>query len=356
MRAKRIAAPARLALVAVGAAAWGALVWREGAAALAETSAPEAPPGRPGNAAPRWLDVFRDAASRWSAHQVSRLAASLSYYTLFSVAPVVLIMVAVIGFFFGERTAQGLVASELQSFLGDEKTKALQQVLAAAQRPGAGSRAGLIGFIVLLAGASGVVGELQASLNQIFGVYTARASFWVSARRRLISIAFVLAMGFMLLVSLAVNAGTAAAGKYFGTVLGIPAHLMQTANQLASFGLISLLFAGMFRFLPDARMAWRDLGVGACFTAALFTLGNLLLGMYLGRAGPASAYGAAGSLLAFLLWTYYCAQIVYFGAEFTRSYAERRGLGLRPIKGAGLSSAASKAVPEADAAPPSARP
>ena len=329
MRARRIPPPARYALAAAGAAVWGALLWREGGAARAAQLPAEAPP-RESQGDRRWIEVFRDAASRWRGHQISRLAASLSYYTIFSVAPVVLVMVAVIGLFFGETTAQGLVSAQLQSFLGAEKARTLQQVLSAAHRPHGGGVAGLIGFFVLLAGASGVVGELQASLNQIFDVYSVRTTFWETTRRRLVSIAFVLAMGFLLLVSLAVNAGTAAAGKYFATALGLPARLMQTANQFASFGVISLLFAAMFRFLPDVRMAWSDLGVGAGFTAALFTLGNLLLGLYLGRAGPASAYGAAGSLLAFLLWTYYCAQIVYFGAEFTRSYAERRGRGLRP--------------------------
>ena len=261
---------------------------------------------------------------------MSRLAASLSYYTLFSMAPLVLILIAVAGVFFGERTARALVTAQLQGFLGPDRARALHQMLAGVRQPAARSAAGAIGLLVLVSGALSVVGELQASLNQIFGVQPVAKTFWITIKRRLISLAFVLGMGFLMLVSLALGTGMAAAGKFFGDRLGFPPQLIQAINQGAAFIVIGVLFAGMFRFLPDARIRWPDLALGAAFTSALFTLGNFALAFYLGRAGPSSAYGAAGSLLGFMLWTYYCAQIVYFGAEFTRSYAEARGGGVQP--------------------------
>lgn len=278
-----------------------------------------------------WAGIFKESAERWSSDQVSRLAASLSYYTLFSMAPLVLILIAVAGIFFGEQTARGLVTAQLRGFLGPDRARALQQMLAGVREPAARSAAGAIGLIVLVSGALSVVGELQASLNQIFGVQPVAKTFWMTIRRRLISLAFVLGLGFLMLVSLALGTGMAAAGKFFGDRLGFPPQLVQAINQSVAFVVIGVLFAGMFRFLPDARIRWRDLALGAAFTSALFTLGNFALAFYLGRAGPSSAYGAAGSLLGFMLWTYYCAQIVYFGAEFTRSYAEARGGGVRPI-------------------------
>lgn len=260
---------------------------------------------------------------------MSRLAASLAYYTLFSMAPLVLIMIAVAGVFFGEHTARALVTAQLRGFLGGDKARALQQMLTGVRHPKAGGAAGIIGIVLLFSGALSVVGELQASLNQIFGVHPVAKTFWITVRRRLVSLGFVLAVGFLTLVSLALSTGVAAAGKYLGDRVGVPPQLIQAANQGIQFVVISILFAAMFRFLPDARTAWRDLGLGAAFTSLLFILGNFGLAFYLGRAGPASAYGAAGSLVGFLLWTYYCAQIVYFGAEFTRSYADGRGRGVR---------------------------
>jgi membrane protein len=276
-----------------------------------------------------WRAVFRKAAADWSTHEITRRAATLAYYTIFSIAPLLLILVAVVGLFFGHETAESIVTGQVQTFLGAEKTKALYDLVVNLQKPGAGRFAGLVGFATLLLGAAGVVGELQATLNQVYGAAPSARGVLVTLKRRLISIGFVLGMGFLLLVSLGLSAGAAAAGKYFSEYLHVPAALLQLLNQAVSFGVITTLFVGMFRFLPEARLAWRDLWVGGAVTAALFTLGNLALGLYLGKAGPTSAYGAAGSLLAVLLWAYYCAQIVYFGAEVTQAYADGRGSGVR---------------------------
>jgi membrane protein len=327
LRARPLTRRAKAAAAAAGAAAWSAVILHEGKA-VEETL------GR-GAAAPErrktWLRLLKDAYNGWSVHQISRFAASLAYFTMFSIAPLVLIMIAVVGLFFGQETAQRLVTQDLQGFLGADKAKALHSMVMGARKPGAGGLAGIIGIVTLLVGASSVVGELQSTLNEIFGVPPVAKSLWTTIRRRIVSLGFVLGMGFLLLVSLAVSTGAAAAGKYLSDSVGFPPALMQVTNQILSFGVITLLFVSMYRFLPDARAAWKDLWIGGAFTAALFTVGNLLLGLYLGKAGPTSAYGAAGSLLAFILWTYYCAQIIYFGAEFTEAYAAGRGHGIRKV-------------------------
>lgn len=279
-----------------------------------------------------WWLVLRHTAAGWSRDQVSRLAASLAYYMIFSIAPLLLISVSVVGVFFGEQSAQGVVSAQLKGWLGADKARALQQILLTAQRPRIGSLAGLLGFAVLLLGAAGVVGELQASLNQIFGAQARPKGYWLTIRRRLVSFGFVLGMGGLVLFSLFMSAATAAADRWFNGALGLPPG---SVSHFASFIVLLLLFAGMFRLLADAKIAWHDLCVGASATAALFTFGNLILGTYIGTKMPASAYGAAGSLLAFLMWTYYCAQIVYCGAEFTRSYADGRGSGIRPKRNPG---------------------
>ena len=284
---------------------------------------------RPAPLQKSWKRVFLDAYHKWSADNATRLAAALSYYTAFSIAPLVLITVALAALAFGQEAAQGMVTARFSEVLGPDKARALESMLAGARRPGSGGLASIVGFAIVLLGASGVVAELQASLNQIFGVSAIAGSFGVTLKRRLISFGFVLAVGFLMLVSLVLGAVVSAAGKYFGGLMGVREAMLQAANQLFSYAVITSLFTLMFRFLPEARLAWRDLWIGGAFTSALFTLGNFGLSVYLGKAGPASAYGAAGSIMAFLLWTYYCAQIFYFGAELTNAYAHGRGKGVQ---------------------------
>lgn len=273
--------------------------------------------------------VIVDAYRKWSADQAARLAAALSFYTAFSLAPLVLITASLLGLLLGPQAAQGLISERLAQFIGSERALAVEGLLAAADRPEAGGLAGLIGFAMLLWTGSAVVRELQESLNQIFAVRHPQEGWWPSIRRKLVSLAFVLGMGCLMLAAVGVSAAAAAAGKYFGGALGYEEGVLQAFNQAATFVVITALFTAMYRFLPDARIRFRDLLLGGAFTAAFFTLGNYLLGLYLGRKGASSAYGAAGSLMAFLLWTYYCAQIIYFGAEFLYAWAERRGDGVR---------------------------
>jgi membrane protein len=289
-------------------------------------SAPASAPERP-----RRGGSLRDAARNWSVHDDARRAAALSYYTAFSAAPLVLILIAALGALFGDQAAEGLLFDRLSATLGPDKAGALEDLIATAPRPKAGL-AGVIGVSTLLWGASNVVGELQSSLNAIFQVNEPRRGLLPFLRRRLIAVAFVLSLGFLLLVSLGLGALAAAAGRFFGerlAALGLRESVLHAFNAAAAFGVLTALFAAMFRFLPDARISWRDLLPGAALTALLFTAGDYALGLYLGRTGAGSAYGAAGALMAFLLWTYYSAQIVYFGAEFARARARASGRSVR---------------------------
>lgn len=269
-------------------------------------------------------DMLADTFRKWSLDDASRLAAALSFYTAFSMAPLLLIMTALLGLLFGEQASQGLLQERLSGFIGPQRAAAMQDLIATAERPRAVGAAGVIGLATLLWGASAVVGELQSSLNKILEVSAPQEGLWLTLRRRLVSIGFVLGMGFLMLASLGLSAAAAAAGGYFGSLLGLEEGLLQAFNQGASFLVVTALFTAMFRFLPDAHLAWRDLLAGGTLTAVLFTFGNYALGVYLARQGAHSAYGAAGSLMAFLLWTYYCAQILYFGAEFLNALVHGR--------------------------------
>lgn len=315
----RTGAPAGAAHARPGAAAPGARAARPGAPVSVAT----APPRRRGGA-------LAEAARGWSAHDAARRAAALSYYTAFSAAPLVLLLTAALGLLFGDQAARGLLHERLGATLGPEKAAAVESLLATAPRPRAGL-AGLIGLATLLWAASNVVGELQASLNAIFEVATPPRGARAFLRRRAAAVAFVLGLGFLLLLSLGLSAAAAAAGRFFAdrlAALGLREGVLHAFNAAAVVSLATVLFTAMFRVLPDAKVSWRDLVPGAALTALLFAAGDYVLGLYLGRKGASSAYGAAGALMAFLLWTYYSAQIVYFGAEYVRARARASG---RPI-------------------------
>jgi membrane protein len=271
--------------------------------------------------------VIKGAASRWLDDDGARCGAALAYYTVFSIAPLLLITLTVVGFVLGDQGAQHLISENLRGILGADKARVIESMMQSARASGTGVRASLIGFLAVLAGATAMVGELQSVLRRMWGTVPRKAGLWDAVLDRLLSAAFILAIGFLLLVSLAVSAGTAAAGRWLSSVIPFPETVMHAVNLMITIGFIAALFAGSFKYLPRAKMAWGDVWVGALATAFFFAVGNSLLGIYLGKVGPTSMYGAAGSLLALLLWTYYCAQILYFGAEFTRVYAERRGSG-----------------------------
>jgi Predicted membrane protein len=264
------------------------------------------------------------------------LGAALAYYTVFSLAPLMTIAIAIAGFFFGKEAAQGQIFDELRVLLGEEGGKAIEEMVqSASAQPTVGVVATVISVIILLFGASGVFGQLQASLNRIWGVKPKPGRGVLGMiQDRLLSFGFTLVVGFLLLVSLLLTAGIALVADLAGGLMPASETLAQLLNFVLSLAIITLLFAMIFKFLPDAKIAWRDVWIGAFLTALLFTVGKFALGLYLGKSSVASSYGAAGSLIVLLLWVYYSSQILFFGAEFTQVYANRFGSCVAPADNA----------------------
>jgi membrane protein len=264
------------------------------------------------------------AAKGWSSDNVPRLGASLAYYTLFSIAPVLIIAIAIAGYFFGAEAVRGEIVGQVQGAVGTDGAHALQALLEGASQRSSGIVALVVGTITFVLAATGVFLELQYALNTIFRVKVKPDSN-ISAlvKTRLRSFGLVLSLGFVLMVSLGVSALLAVTSHWLGRdTLGL-AVVWQVLNVAVSFGVITLLFALIYRYLPDVKLTWHDVWIGSLMTAALFTIGKQLLALYLGRSGTTSSYGAAGSVIVLLLWVYYSAQIILFGAELTRLYTER---------------------------------
>ena len=274
--------------------------------------------------------------SEWIDDEPFQLAAALSYYTLFSLAPLLTIAIAIAGFFFGEEAAQNQIAQTSQGLVGKESAQAIQEMIRNAnQKPAAGIVSTMFGVIALLFGAGGVVGQLQTSLNQIWGVAPKPGqAVWGFMRQRFISFAMVLSVGFLLLVSLIVSAVLSGLTAWLGNALGGIAVLGHVLDVTVSFAFVTLLFALIYKFLPDAQIQWQDVWVGAALTSILFTVGKFLIGLYLGSSGVTSVYGAAGSLITVLLWVYYSSLIFFLGAEFTQVYAAEYGSGVAPAPNA----------------------
>jgi membrane protein len=264
----------------------------------------------------------------WAGGRMSRFGAALAYYTAFAVAPLLLIALAIGGFWFGKEAAQNELFGQLSGLMGREGVSAVQSlVTAAANRPRTGLMATGLAMGVLCVGAMGVFVELQDSLNAIWEVAaTAEHGWWKFIRRRLLSFAMVLGVGFLLLVSLVLSSLLAAMGEISGRLIPLRHDFLQVVNFLISLAVITLLFALIFKMLPEVKIAWRDVWVGALVTAILFNVGKLLIGFYLGKSSAASVYGAAGSFMILLMWVYYSAQILFFGAVFTRLHAQTREL------------------------------
>lgn len=274
--------------------------------------------------------LLQATIDNWFVHKVPRLGAALAFYSMLSVAPLLVVVIAIAGFFFGRQAAEGQIVWQIQDLVGRDGAVAIQTMLKGAHKPAAGALATLLGLITLFFGASSVVAELRDALNTIWCVPARKAkSGWRSLlstlRDRTLAFAVVLGVGFLLLVSLAVNAALSAIGGAFGNYLPTPEWLLQTVNFLFSFFVIAFLFSLMYRMLPDMHIAWGDVWLGGAITSLLFTIGKLLIGIYLGRAGMSSTYGAAGSLVILLVWVYYSAQIFFLGAEFTLAYAQTYG-------------------------------
>ena len=273
-----------------------------------------------------WWTLLKEAFEKWSADKAPRLGAALSYYTVFSLVPLLVLTISIAGLVFGTEAAQQAIMTQIESLVGPQSAAAIKQMLQIAQKPSSGALASAIAVVTLLLGASGVFAQLQDALNTVWGVEPkAGRGLWGTIKDRLFSLMAVLGTGFLLLVSLVLSAALAAFGKMFQGRL--PGHegLLHLADLAISFGVITLLFAMMFKLLPDAKIAWRDVWIGAGLTSVLFTVGKFAIGMYLGKADVGSAYGAAGSLVILLVWVYYSSQILLYGAEFTSVYANRYG-------------------------------
>jgi membrane protein len=288
-----------------------------------------------GIAASQWWPVLKSAAIDWQEDNASRLAAALAYYTLLSMAPLLVLAVFALGLFFGEDAARGGIAQQLSASIGSSAAQAVEDVLRNAHAPKAGFVSGAIGFATLFFGASGVFGELQSALNQIWEVAPKpERGLRGIVRDRFFSFAVVLGVGFLLLASMLVTAVLSALGDFLESWLPGGAGMWRAANSVFSFALVTGLFALVFKVIPDATVRWRDVGVGALAAAFLFTLGKLALGLYLEEAGMVSAYGAAGSVVALVVWIYYSTQILFFGAELTQAHAKMSGATIEPTKNA----------------------
>ncbi|HEY9767921.1 MAG TPA: YihY/virulence factor BrkB family protein [Coleofasciculaceae cyanobacterium] len=287
--------------------------------------------------------LIKEAFGEWQQDKASMLAAALAYYTVFSIAPLLVIAIAIAGAVFGQDAAQGEIVSQINQLVGQEGAEAIETILANANRPQLGNLASIISLVVLFIGASGVFAQLQEALNTVWNVKAnPNAGIWEFVRKRLLSFGMVLAIGFLLLVSLVLSAILSGIGKLEINLLSGFTPLWRLVNFVVSFGSISLLFALIYKYLPDAKIRWKDVSVGAIITALLFTIGKFLIGLYLGRGSLGSAYGAAGSLIVFLAWVFYSAQILLFGAEITQVYARKYGKKIRPDSQAKYSQSSNK--------------
>ena len=269
---------------------------------------------------------LREVAKEWSDDNALTLGAALAYYTIFSLAPLLVLVLAIAGLVFGRAAAQGELVAQIQGAVGPAGAELIESMIEHASKPSSGLVATVISLVTMFFGASGVFGQLQGSLNQIWGATTVRRTGVMGQlQRRAASFSMILAIGFLLLVSLAISALISGLHGFIDQYLTVPSEVLSLTNTAVSFLIVTALFAMIFKLLPDARIEWRDVWLGALVTALLFTVGKSAIGIYLGRAGVASVYGAAGSLVLVLLWVYYSAQLLFIGAEFTEVYSRRFG-------------------------------
>jgi membrane protein len=275
----------------------------------------------------RYLRMFGKAARAWMDDDASRMGAAISYYTVFSLAPLLLIVVALAGSLFGREAVQGRISAHLAGLVGADAAGFVEKLVAAASDTDKGLVAGAVSLLLLLAGSTSVFAELQSALDSIWHVPAARKPSGARAivRARLLSFVLIVGLAMLLVASFVASAALAFLGSYTAGRLPASPLLLYCANTLLSLGVFTVLFAMIFKLLPSARIAWRDVWVGAFVTAALFELGKLLIGLYIGKTGVGDSFAAAGSLVVLLAWVYYAAQIFLFGAEFTKVYADENG-------------------------------
>ncbi|TIV88437.1 MAG: YihY/virulence factor BrkB family protein [Mesorhizobium sp.] len=278
---------------------------------------------------PRWVDegwiILKESVSGYINDNALSHGAAMAFYATTSLAPILLIVVAIAGFVIGNDAAQLALTAEISGVMGPQSADLLKATLETASHGWSSALATLIGVVTLLVTASGVFGEMQQSLNEIWKVRPNGASLSRLVRARAASLGLVAALGFLLLVSLAASTAIAALGEIINRSLPFGELIVSAINTIVSFALIAFLFAAIYKVLPDRELTWRDVGVGALVTALLFTIGKSLIGWYIGTSAIATSYGAAGALMVVLVWVYYSAQIFLFGAEITRAYSLRRG-------------------------------
>lgn len=267
----------------------------------------------------RFYHLARRSIEAWFDDYAASMGAAIAYYTVFSIAPLLIIVIAVAGAVFGREAVEGQIAGQLASLIGVETAMGVQGLIRSASRPASGAIATVISFFLLLVGATSVFAELQTALDRIWRVPVAaqRAGWWVTLRARLLSFGLILGLAFLLMVSLIVSTAVAAFAKWASGMVPAAELLLQGINLVISLAISSTLFAMIYKFMPQARVAWRHVWVGAAVTAVLFEVGKIGIGLYLGKSGLTSAYAAAGSLAVLLIWVYYSAQIFLLGAEFT---------------------------------------
>ncbi|HWI13410.1 MAG TPA: YihY/virulence factor BrkB family protein [Burkholderiales bacterium] len=306
--------------------------------------------------------MLKEAFGAWQEDYAPSMGAALSYYTLFSIAPLLLIVIAVAGLVFGEDAARGAIVDQLQGLMGQEGAKAIESMIASVNKPTQGIIATVIGVATLLLGATTVFGELQTDLDRIWHAPAREqtSGLWALLRTRLLSFGMILGIAFLLMVSLVVSAAVSALGTMWAPLFGAWEVLAHALNIVVGFGVTTVLFAMIYKFMPRVAVSWHDVWIGSAFTALLFTVGRFLIGLYLGKSSVTSGFGAAGSLVLVMVWVYYSAQIFLLGAEFTWVYAHefgsRRGQ-VRPRPGAAEPASGSRAPasPAGDAASQRAR-
>ena len=277
------------------------------------------------------FSLLKETFQEWQDDKSSRLAAALAYYTVFSLAPLLIIAIAIAGAIFGEEAAKGELVGQIQGLVGDSGAEVIQGAINNANKPDTGNIASIISIVVLLFGASGVFAQLQDALNTVWEVESdPKLGIWGFIRKRILSFGAVLGIGFLLLVSLVVSAALSGLSNYMSDLIPGVDLLWRLLNLVVSFIVITFLFALMYKYLPDVKIKWSDVWIGAAITSVLFAIGKYALGLYLGRSSFGSVYGAAGSLMVLLAWIYYAAQILFFGAEFTQVYARRYGSQIVP--------------------------
>jgi membrane protein len=272
------------------------------------------------------VHVMRCAVTEWLAHRASSKGAALAFYTLFSLAPILVLVIAIAGFFYGTDAAQGQLLDELRGLVGKQGAETIQAILAGARNKESGKLATIIATVLLLVGATSAFAELKDSLDEIWNVPPPKdATWWDTVRTRLLSFGLILTLGLLLMFTLVVSAALTVLEKYLGGVWHSATIILGWVAWAISFLVIAVMFGAIYKLLPRVKLSWHDVTIGALGTAIMFTLGKFAIGLYIGNSGTASSFGAAGSLIALLLWVYYSAQIFFLGAEFARQYALQMG-------------------------------